>query len=351
MGQLQIILTVPLSERADRTGAPLMFYCWLPMGRDQGIKYHKDTYHLLLWLDENCTTWAPGAAAEDISNWANVTVYRIYADVTVDNVEDDLIGYMQNRDFTTMPTPEEQPLADRYEEHGRAVLSVLREGLNHLLSFARSEKGQYWLTPYHIDFDNTGSHATEFRTKARVGDGDWFRWNPSQVLRGKTIMIGKDARYLTADDWPQAMEFVGQGRRPNLTRQLLAGAEYLADSGHDRAALTEMVSALEVAINAFARSPRATTLYNARLRRTLSRESLENLVQDLGLRGSVAFLLPLLLPGEEVSTQLLVTCRNAIDERNNIVHRGQRRVEATHLSEFREAVRSLCEILLRFTST
>lgn len=347
MGQLLIRLTVPLSKHADDTDTALMFYQWLPIGEEHGIHYRKEQYELLLWLDENCTTRAPGLTIEDILRWDNITVYCIYADVTVKNVEEG--PYMRNRDFRRMPTPDEEALAERNEEHGRAVLSFVSEGLNHLLTFARSEKGQYWLTAYRIDLDNTSSYAVHFGAKARVGDGEWFHWWPSQVHRGGVITVGDTRRYLTANDWWNAREFVAQDRRSTLALELLAGAEYLAEAGQDRAALTEMVSALEVAISAFARSPHADKLYDGRLRERLGLETLPKVVQNLGLTGSVALVLPLLLPENEVSFQVLARCRNAINVQNNIVHSGQRGVEPELLTESRRAIRSLCETLLRLS--
>jgi hypothetical protein len=166
---------------------------------------------------------------------------------------------------------------------------------------------------------------------------------------GGVLTVGDTRRYFTADDWKNAQEFVAQGRRSTLTLELLAGAEYLAEAGQDRAALTEMVSALEVAIGAFARSPHADKLYDARLRERLGLETLPKVVQNLGLTSSVAFVLPLLLPDDQVSSQMLAKCRNAINLRNNIVHNGQREVEPELLTESRKAIRSLCETLLRLT--
>jgi hypothetical protein len=51
----------------------------------------------------------------------------------------------------------------------------------------------------------------------------------------------------------------GSNAKLDLTRQLLARAEILAELGHDRAALTEAISALEVAVYRFARSERGLT--------------------------------------------------------------------------------------------
>jgi hypothetical protein len=55
-------------------------------------------------------------------------------------------------------------------------------------------------------------------------------------------------------------EYVRSLKRPPLVRQLLAGAEALVEQGHGRAALTEAVTALEVAIHEFAKSQESKRL-------------------------------------------------------------------------------------------
>jgi hypothetical protein len=92
-------------------------------------------------------------------------------------------------------------------------------GVNRLPSYVRIEKGQHWVRPMTLDPGLLASHASRMHAKARPGDGDWF-----------------------------------VSRRPSLALELLAGAENIASGGNDRVALTEAVSALEVALARFARS-------------------------------------------------------------------------------------------------
>jgi hypothetical protein len=134
-------------------------------------------------------------------------------------------------------------------------------------------------------------------------------------------------------------------------RELLAGAEFLADSGYSRVALTEAVSALELALDHFSKSPQADSLFQNSLRERLGIESLPRLVdRHLGLSASVALLLPLLLPHEELPADILRDCREAIEQRNNITHRGQRYVAPDRLKQFLKSVRILCETLLKWTN-
>ena len=309
MSRLLVKLQIPIRN------TPFIFHRWLPIGPENGISYDRANYHLVLWFSLACIN-----RTARITEIPYIRAHTIYANVIVDDLNDQFIHYMTVRDYTRMPTPEEEPLAQRYEEHGREVFSLIRDGLNYLLTYVRTEKGQYWLTPYAIDLDDMTSRAVEFRAQACIDNGPWFQWQPSQVSRLISIVLASDhdQRHLTQEDWPHAQEFLTQGRTPNRTRELLAGAEFLAHSGYSRAALTEAVSALEVALDRFSKSPKADTLFQNSLRARLGVEFLSNLVdRHLGLSGSVALLLPLLLPEEELPTDILKHCRDAIEQRNN----------------------------------
>src|SRR5712691_1278076 len=157
-----------------------MFNGWLPIGQEQGVCYSKEDCKLLLWLDLACLDLLSlqDATDEEIARTVNPPVAKIYADVTVDNLDNELFDYMQSRDFRKHPTSEEEALYQRYEKHGRQVLSVVQDGLNHLLTFARTEKGQYWLRPYLIDFTNIMSFSVQCKAQTRIDDSPWFRWQP-----------------------------------------------------------------------------------------------------------------------------------------------------------------------------
>jgi hypothetical protein len=354
LGRLLVRLTIPITQRLDNTGAPLMFYRWLPIGQENGIHHTHGDYHLLLWLDVSCAVWGSDITPDKIAQMGKVSAYRTYADVTTDALNDQLLHHMTVRGYTRQPTPEEEFLVQSYEEHGREVLSLVRDGLNKLLTYARVEKGQYWLTPYAIDLDDMASHSVQFRARACVDDGPWFRWQPSQISRRTMVLaLDQDPRYFTPEDWPHAQKFLVSRERPNLIRQLLAGSEFLADSGSDRAALTEAASALEAAVHHFARSPRAGALLPSSLRERLGDGSLSTLADrdHLGFSRFVSYLLPILLPEEELPSALLRRCRDAIEQRNQIVHGEQRQVDPDRLKQFLTAVRTLCETLMRWTVT
>lgn len=343
--QLRIRMTIDLGIRGP------VFQKWLPTGTDNGIRLRRDDLELLLWLDTKSVQWASEVAEEDIPRHVNLTAHRIYADITAAMEDDELLSYMPIRDYSRQPTDEEEPLAERYEAHGREVFSLLRDGVNRFLTFVRVEKGQYWLDPLEIDVDDISSHTVASGAKAQIDDGSWFRWDPSQVSHISIVMPrDPEPRYLTANDWPEAQAFVSSEHQPDLTRELLAAAEAFAAAGSRRVAITEAVTALEVAVSRFTRSPKPDYLPSEPLRSRLGIETLANLHSQRGLRYSVAFLLPILFDPRTLPDEVLATCRQAIDQRNNVVHSGARRINPDRLHTALSSIRQLCEILQEATS-
>jgi hypothetical protein len=56
----------------------------------------------------------------------------------------------------------------------------------------------------------------------------------------------------------------------------------------------------------------------------------------------------MLFPEEIIPTEVLRGCAEAISQRQNVVHTGQRTVEATKLANFLKSIRTLCELLEKY---
>src|SRR5262249_10641069 len=131
----------------------------------------------------------------------------------------------------------------------------------------------------------------------------------------------------------------------SLVLQLLASAEAFAGMDHRRAALVEAVTALEVAIASFAKRPKAQEAFGPVLADRFDTPSLKTQVEHVGLSGGVRYLLAVIFRPEQLPTDLLRSCQQAVDERNNVVHRGQRDVADAKLRAYLSSVRQVCAIL------
>jgi hypothetical protein len=339
--------TVPLSDRSEAAGGPLIFTHWMPLGSEHGIKFQHDGCTGLLWL--NSTPWNDDQAS--IERTVNVLVDTIVADI-VTSVSADLTASMKVRDCGHAGATDQRVLADAYVLHGNTVLAALDYGLNRFLSFVRIEKGQHWLRHVMLDPGRLASHAVRFRAQASTDGSDWFRWCPTNIISLTAHGPNEnDPRFIRPTDWPNAQEYVLSNKKPTLTLELLTGAESLASEGRARASLAEGVSALEVALSRFAQSGRIDELLPSSVRSRLVVGSLPGLVQRIGLTASVALVLPFIFPADQLSSDVLATCREAIAERQTVVHQGQRDVDLDKLEKYLTALRKICELLLRHSET
>jgi hypothetical protein len=228
-------------------------------------------------------------------------------------------------------------------------VSVLQR-VNRLIAFARSRKGQYWLTEHDIDHDQLRSCFHKFDARGRVDEGPWFTFSPPTTDR-ITIRTGGTNSYIEEGDWSAFRDFVVGAKKPDLVGELLAGAEYLLKAGHCRSALTEAVTALEIVVYRFSRRPKADGGLGDRMAGRLGLSTLSSQVNHLGLSATVKYLLPTILPEDILPFAILSECQEALTQRQNVVHNGQRDVDESFTQRAISAIRRFCSILDSLTQT
>jgi hypothetical protein len=78
--------------------------------------------------------------------------------------------------------------------------------------------------------------------------------------------------------------------------------------------------------------------------------TLPSLVERMGLTQTVSLALPFLFTEAVLPAELLATCRDAIKQRQNVIHSGQRGVKPEALQKHLDALRRLTELLLRHSA-
>jgi hypothetical protein len=355
---LLVRMTIPIDphvfmETDFYMGTAITFHQWLPLASDQSIVVSEDRMSLTFWINMDCVRTVSDVKKDDIPRHSNIAVNRIFADVKITGVPDDLGDFIAHTDYYRRSpddhTPEEKRLIPEYERLGKQVYVFTLERLNRLLSFVRSYKGQYWLEDYAVDPDQMGSVFTKFKARVKVEDSHWTRWHPTQL--GGIIKVGPGGseRYISAEDWLRISEFVTSSGKADLVGELLAGAESLAESGRRRSALTEAVTALEVAVSRFAQQPYANSEFGSKFAKRLNLDSLKNQHARLGLSATANYLLPLLFTEDQMPTDVLNGCQEAIAQRQSVVHQGQRDVNESKLYFYLRSIRAMCSILREYT--
>jgi hypothetical protein len=336
-------MRIPFPTRFEDKTNSLQFAHFLPEAWEQFMAIPGEGMSLTFWFDRTCLALLQEQEEIDrldLSKCANVRTEAVMADVKVETASSRLIEHVRNGS----PPDIDEEVSQEYARIAKDVYTFTVTKFNRLIAYARNVKGQFWLEEHQLDADNYHSAYLSFDTKVRIDD-KWCSWRPTGMSVIRDVFNFTPGRYLTLDDWLSAGDFVRSKTKTPLVGQLLAGAEMLEDEEHRRAALTEATTALEVAVYEFAASPDADQAFGKRFAKRLGVNTLGNQVDRFGLRGTVRYLLPLLFSEEQLPTEVLKGCQAAIDDRQNVVHNGQRDVGAAKLGLYLRSIRRLCDIL------
>jgi|SRR5215211_2388172 len=346
-------MSIPLPAQSIVSVPSFTFSHWLPLAEDESITVREEDITLTLRFDMGCLGHVSDIDEAELPRHVNVLADKVRAEVTVSNLADELADYIMHtdyyrRDFETI-SPQEQRLIDEYGALGERVYRFTISRVNRLISYARVQKGQYWLEEYVIGATMSGRFVG-FDPEVTADGSEWVRWVPSNVSH-INVQLMDPSRFITRDDWEKVGEFVRTRSRPPLVGELLAGAESLAANGHRRSALTEAVTALEVAVSEFSQQPQAELAFGSVYAERMDIASLKNQIHHLGLSATVRYLLPVLFTEEQISKETLKACQNAVTRRQRVVHHGQRDVRENELSLFLRSIRQLCSVLESYKQT
>lgn len=332
------------------------FYQWAPAGESEALVRRTPAPETRLWFDRSCIDAMTPADDDYISRWVNVNVGKVYVDVLLDGIPDELALFIRDeRDSPRMmhhgitsEQPEYRPLHDAYLELGIKVSEAALTTYNRFVAFMRNYKGQYWLSERPFDRDHISSRNNEFHARVCMENYDWVRWCP--LHQDTNVPYGHGGKLsLRRDEWPTVQDFIFSNSRPSLVVELLANAQMLIDEGYRRSAIVDAVAALEQAVTTFSQSPRLDGLIPADTLPRIDVPNLKNQVEHMGFTGTMRYLLPLLFPKHILSTELLAQCQEVVDIRNTIAHRGQRDVSEEKVRPLVAALRHACEILAQYT--
>ena len=341
-------MEIPLLADQLVSTPALIFASWLPEKENEFITVDDEIGVLKLWFDRRC--WSSSGRGHAVSEHINVLVSKIYADVMIADLSDDLVAYIKLT--ADQPHPPNDPYKQEYLELGRKVYLLTAKYLNKLIGYVHSEKGQYWLREYPIDWVNS-LHTINNKWEAKVSiESEWFRWYPDnrQSISSRNDGCDDEVRFIDRETWNDIQGFIVSQKKPQSIWVLLANAEMLAIIGHHRSAITEAVAALEAAVESFSNNPASENAFGALRSERMKANSLKKNLDHLGFRNTVLYLFPIIFDEETMPTEVLKTCQDAIETRNNVIHNMMRSIDYTKLWAYLQAIRQMCHILDSYTS-
>jgi hypothetical protein len=344
---LEARMTIPLDDEG-RNGHPIIFYEWLPETVSDALVVVTDGMTCRYWADQDCVQHvASYREVEGRQHNLETWVGKLHASVGGLTVEDGLADVFVRLSAETLFTPDHfasayhaELLTQHRELTGRIHRNVLF-GYNRVIGHLRAERGQYWLEERKVEGRSVYSDFVQFRAKVSIDGSEWMRLADTRpgVFRGWWC---PESRRVGCEDWRAIGRFME--RRPDTVGTLLTAADDYRSQDQSRTAVIEAVSALEIAVGNFTdRSRSADWFYSSPERFGVA--NLKAHRRHLGFTATVSYLFPLLFTEEQVSAATLRDCREAIEERNNIVHNGQRAVKPEKMVRYLESIRRLCEFL------
>ena len=345
MTDLLIRMEIPfLAYPEANSDSYMIFHMWLPLKNEDFLYIEKDDLKLKLWFDVKTTWWGSQPTEEEIKKIINIPARKIFADITVSNLNQTLLNYISTHDYSKKPGPQEEEFQKEYDLLSQRIKEFTLNNLNRLISYVRVFKRQYWLQEYPLEREYDGF----FSSKARIDDGKWFNWHLFNTHHLVVQLERNYDRYLNEADWNFAKQFVCSSQKTGLHWYLLSGAEALASIKNHRAALTEAVTALEVAINLFATNVSDQSSFNHHFSNRMSNRKLKSQIAHMGLSGTINYLFPVLFSEEQVPSEILTICQEALEIRGNVVHNGQREIDSKKLKTLIDGIYQFCKVLEKY---
>lgn len=330
--------------------SPLIFHRWLPRECDCLI-YVSSDYHFRLWCDLDCLNTLFDVFEDDIPKMINILVGKIHVEVTIHNIASNLAHYIfmcgenlihpEKHDLSSF-----SELKDAFNDLAKKIYIETIDTINTVISIIRTERGHYWSLPLQYEEGNEMSFFVGSQAKVKSTSFPYVPWHPPMFYSINCNMESTE-RFIHQDDWIIVQEKISRNRANSLPKELIVYSEQLLAEGHQRSSLILAVVALELVISSFMKSPHLELKIKSieDLRGDLEIQSLGKLNEKLGLRGTIAVLLPLILTEDRFPPTLIQVCKEAVDVRGNIVHKGQKRLETTKTRDYLAGIRSAIEIL------
>ena len=355
---LKVNFEIPFGGNEDSSPC-IIFSNWIPEGDKYNLIKKYDEVTINLSFDKECVSTLGEVTDEEIEKNTSNHISMLYAEADLGDIEGELTSFIfDERDSGSgkhhglLPGNKEyECLNSEYKRLGEVVIKAVNETCNRLIAYARNIKGQYWLTTLNADKGDLSNLNNSWRATARINDKGGFRWLPpgTNVLSFE-LMIYRGELLIKKDEWGEINDFLTSNARPSLVFELMSNTRYLMSQGHRRSAVLEAVSALEVATTTFCKSPNIKDLNVFDYESRIDMENLGNQSKHLGFSGSIRYLIPMLFSSKELSNTTLEKCYQAIDVRNNVVHKGQRNVKKELANEIVSAIIKCCTVLDKHTN-
>jgi hypothetical protein len=359
----------------------LFFDGWLPE-KNNIMTYEKKNMSVTIWFDIDCVPKLFSSYNFDtldenlkqlIKEYKNKKqiVNQVYIDINVNNLSDEIVKFIFEEEKIDIKNETEayKKIVSQYKQLTINVVDLSISILNRMFIYFRNYKRHYWLLEYNIDSDKNNFYAKYseiFSMKVKSNIYDWINWNKLSTLYG-ILLKRKDKDIekfqIKKEEWIEAKTYIIHGKKFNNFDILktLANVDLLVFQKYHRNALVEGVIALESAASGFQKSAKYEEIAKLDDGERLQKDQIEvikKLLESKSLKGIeakidvIAVIFSLLSRTELIPKNILMNCKKAIEQRNNIVHQNSYKHERDTNEDYYdllESIKYVCDILIKYS--
>ena len=299
----------------------LTFTHWFPKGKD--ITILRKNKLVKIWFNEDCL--ANAIEALEYKNVVNVVLEYLMVDITVSDVNSELMKYFRVN-CNAIPHEEMQLMT---QELAIDIYITCCQCVNRLITYAKINLGQHWLELLPTENNRIQEFNILYNAKVTMdltGEDGWISWNP--VVPGViTIISPNEDTYIKESGWGRLVSFVTNDEKPSFVLELLSRSKNLNSFGYHANAIVDAITALELAINKFSKSPDIHLFEQIKCHSRISYSNFSTYCQRLGFTGTVQYLLPLLFTDHQLPETTYKNVLDAINMRQNVIHNGAKKLD------------------------
>jgi hypothetical protein len=245
-------------------------------------------------------------------------------------------------------------VTEKTEEFGREFCEVVISVYNGLIDYFRNIGREYWLEPITVSPYSWRSPQGRFngwRAEWLDSGGKWRRLLVGRDEDFRSVSLAGERDYIDQDRWREVASFIEAGKRAPMTTVLIANSLRHLAQDNDRLSVVEAVTAVEAYINTYLpalllRLPGAAGKLADQIRKeqelpdgsVVEERHIKKHLETKGLRGTVDEVFTVIMAEAGLSADDVRAVREAINERNLVLHSSKRRVGIVEAKRYVSAI-------------
>jgi len=293
------------------------FWRWLPDGIENALEVNIQdvNFKICVHLEYKETSFhdiCPENVAHG-NHW--IRAFFVYITVPVENDSNPVLYHMEPPD-----------------EVVSKVASAIQQFETSFYGIVRNEIGQYWLQNSH-EIELLSDREILINLQIMNPEEKWVQFCASTISLETPIPSSDEL--INRERWFQIKELLDNNYKPDLSIVFFRNAQLYLRKNDFRLAIVEACIALERAISKFIPSFITTEI----------REEYRSALQGDSLSKKVEILLPLLVDGLSVYDKTIETCKDAVNLRNQVIHRSRVKLTEKEIRDSLKAIKSILDKL------